>query len=148
MGSMSDLDRALQKEYLHLSAVWDDFDRRVLTIKGWTAAGSIAVMFAWSSKVEASMGFAVGLALVVIAMWVLEAQWKVFQHSNAARIDALEAHFAGTDVVRHPFQSHLRSRRIREAWGPKALLTWFWKPFVWIPYLPLLAMILLTIYVR
>jgi hypothetical protein len=148
MGSMSDLDRALQKEYLHLSAVWDDFNRRVLTIKGWTAAGSIAAMFAWSSKVEASMGFAIGLALLVIAMWVLEAQWKVFQHSNAARIDALEAHFAGTDIVRHPFQSHLRSRRIREAWGAKALLMWFWKPFVWIPYLPLLVMILLTIYVR
>jgi hypothetical protein len=65
---MSDLDDALQKEYLHLSGVWDDFDRRVLTIKGWTAAGSIAAMFAWASKAEASMGFATNIRTVTASM--------------------------------------------------------------------------------
>jgi hypothetical protein len=145
---MTDLDDALQKEYLHLSSVWDDFDRRILTIKGWTAAGSVAAMFAWASKPEASMGFALGLAVLIVAMWVLEAQWKVFQHSNGDRIDALEAHFAGGPRLPSPFQSHFKSRKIREGWGPRALFMWLWKPFVWIPYLPLLLIINLTIYVR
>jgi hypothetical protein len=145
---MIDLDEALQKEYLYLSGVWDDFDRRVLTIKGWTSAGSIAAMFAWASKPEASIGFAVGLAILIVAMWVLEAQWKVFQHSNGSRIAALEAHFAGGAQLTSAFQSHAISRRIREKWGPRGLLMWFGKPFVWIPYAPLLLMILLTIFIR
>ena len=135
------IDEHFVQEYLYSTQAWDDFDNRILTIKGWTAAGGLAAIVAGLGAKELSSPIMVGAALVIVSLWFLEAQWRIFQHSNHARIEALEAYFAGKRPLSAPFQSHTLSALVRTADGwtawPKELFT----PFVFTPYLPLVFLL-------
>jgi hypothetical protein len=93
---------ALQAEYLHLQKTIEDFDGRALTIKAWSVTfGLVAVAGAFAS--HASVPFLIAVAGAAI-FWILEAQWKLFQTSYYARVEAIESHFRGETTVEHPFQ--------------------------------------------
>lgn len=83
----------LKDEYLKLQDIYEDFDRRFLTIKGWSATiciGAIAIGLekgTWSLWLFS--------ALVALLFWWIEAMWKTFQYSNSLRIRLIEGYFRG-----------------------------------------------------
>lgn len=131
----------LSKEYLYLSAVWDDFDRRILIIKGWTAVGGGAAVFTLANARIASPLVPVALGVLITSLWLLEAQWKVFQYSNLSRIADLERYFRGEILLEAPFQSHHLSSEIRKRDGFRAVVEAMFPHFVCIPYVPLILLI-------
>jgi hypothetical protein len=98
----------LKDEYLLIQKLYEDFDTRIMTIKGWSATiGLVAIGggFYYSPYLWL---FAAGIGLV---FWTLEATWKSFQYNYSDRIELLEAGFRSGDIDKiKPFQ-------IYTAWG-------------------------------
>ena len=139
--SSTTIDQLYVQEYLYSAGAWDDFDTRCLTIKGWTAAGGLAAIVASLGAKELSLPIMVAAALVIFSLWCLEAQWRVFQHSNRERILQLEDYFAGRRRLSAPFQPHTLSAEVRKAEGWPAWWRELVSPLAFVPYLPLLALL-------
>jgi hypothetical protein len=83
----------LKDEYLKLQDIYEDFDRRSLTIKSWTITvcfGGIAIGFE-----KDLISLWIFSSIVALLFWWLEAKWKTFQYSNSLRIKQIEAYFRG-----------------------------------------------------
>ena len=80
----------LKDEYLLLQKFYEDYDARVITIKGWSATVGMAAIGAGFYQSRFLWLFAAGAAAV---FWLLEALWKSFQYMYAARIEQIEAAF-------------------------------------------------------
>jgi hypothetical protein len=96
-GTMSDppIDHAtklglLKDEYLLLQRLYEDFDGRVITIKGWSATIGLAALGTGFIYSRYLWLYAAGVGLV---FWTLEAIWKSFQYNYASRILVLEQAF-------------------------------------------------------
>ena len=101
------LRAALQAEYLHLQKAVEDMDARAVTIKAWSISFSLAaVAGAFASKAINVLLLACASAVL---FWWLEARWKTFQDAYYARIDAIERHFRGEQVLPSALQ-------IRASW--------------------------------
>lgn len=99
---MEDKDRLplLKDEYLFLQQQYEDYDRRSLTIKGWVGSGSVAALaLAFNAKHPAAALIPLFTIVLAVVIWMLEANWKLFQHSFAYRIRTLEAHFRGDTTL-------------------------------------------------
>ena len=83
-------------EYLLLQKFYEDFDNRLMTIKGWSATIGLAAIGAGFYQTEYLWLFAAGAALV---FWTLEAVWKSFQYFYAPRLQALEKAFADNNFT-------------------------------------------------
>src|SRR5258707_11834719 len=92
----------LKDEYLLLQKFYEDFDARIITIKGWSltiglvaiGGGFVQSRFLWL--------FAVFSALIC---WGVEAVWKSFQYMYAPRIQELEKAFRNQSFEKiAPFQ--------------------------------------------
>jgi hypothetical protein len=92
----------LKDEYLLLQKFYEDYDARVITIKGWSATIGMAAIGAGFYQSRFLWLFAAGAALV---FWVLEALWKSFQYLYTPRIIVIEEAFR-TNSFAHvaPFQ--------------------------------------------
>jgi len=89
--SYSDPKVALLKdEYLMLQKFYEDFDARIMTIKGWSATVGLAAIGGGFYQSRFLWLFAAGAGLV---FWSLDAVWKSFQYNYAPRIRLLEAAF-------------------------------------------------------
>ena len=92
----------LRDEYLLIQKQYEDFDTRIITIKGWSATvglAAIGVGFQYSKYLWLC---AAGLGLT---FWVLEAMWKSFQYNYGERIETLEEGFRSGDIDKiKPFQ--------------------------------------------
>src|SRR4051812_2684207 len=77
----------LKDEYLLLQNLYEDFDRRSLTIKGWVAAGAIAAL-GLSFNISYSFAAIIPGFVVIISFifWYLETKWKMFQYALTDRI--------------------------------------------------------------
>ena len=85
----------LKEEYFELQRIYEDFDRRALTIKGWAitiCVGGIGIGFQYADQINPLLGLVVFASLL---FWVIEAKWKTFQYANSYRIRKIEAHFRG-----------------------------------------------------
>lgn len=80
----------LKDEYLLLQKFYEDYDARVITIKGWSATIGMAAVGLGFHQSHFLWLFAAGASVV---FWVLEALWKSFQYMYAPRIKLLEAAF-------------------------------------------------------
>ena len=80
----------LKDEYLLLQNFYENFDQRLLTIKGWSATVGIAAIGVGFYQSHYLWLFAAGASL---AFWILEAIWKSFQSMHAYRISELEEAF-------------------------------------------------------
>jgi len=80
----------LKEEYVLLQNFYEEFDRRILTIKGWSATIAIAAIGAGFYQSEYLWLFAAGASL---AFWLLESFWKTFQYLHAPRIRIIEEAF-------------------------------------------------------
>jgi hypothetical protein len=92
----------LKDEYLLLQRFYEDFDTRVLTIKGWSATIGIAAIGVGFYQSTYVWLFAAGASL---AFWFLEALWKSFQYCHGPRIEQIERAFRDEDFANvRPFQ--------------------------------------------
>jgi hypothetical protein len=151
----------LRDEYLFLQAQYEDYDKRSLTIKSWVSSGAIAALaLAFNSSYKSAAFVPVIVAVIVSVIWYLEAYWKLFQYALADRIRIIEAYFRNDPeiLIKNPdpfqiyhwwFKSYRwdepiyeyektekrrpkrHSLRLREA---------AFQRFVYLPYLPILAL--------
>ena len=152
----------LKEEYFFLQSQYEDFDKRSLSIKGWIAGGALAALgFAVKATPGKATGFAcIAAASIALSIWILEANWKMFQYGLRDRIRILEAFFRGqTDILFKdpaPFQiyhwwsiCHVNGNPIypNEKHRPRPLWLRFLKvaaePFVCLPYVVLIALSLI-----
>jgi hypothetical protein len=92
----------LKDEYLLLERFYEDFDARVLTIKGWSATIAIAAIGVGFYQSAFLWLFAAGASL---AFWFLEALWKSFQYCHGNRLERIEKAFREDDYTGiQPFQ--------------------------------------------
>jgi hypothetical protein len=92
----------LRDEYLLIQKLYEDFDSRIITIKGWSATIGLVAVGGGFYYTKYLWLFGAGIGLI---FWVLEAIWKSFQYSYADRIQILEAGFRTGDVEKiKPFQ--------------------------------------------
>lgn len=85
----------LKDEYLKLQEIYEDFDHRSLTIKGWAITiclGGIAVGF---EKENFPLLVISGIASLLF--WWVEARWKTFQYAYSYRIRQIEGFFRGDE---------------------------------------------------
>ncbi|MDB5693637.1 MAG: hypothetical protein JWO81_2700 [Alphaproteobacteria bacterium] len=116
----------LAQEYLQLQKTIEDFDGRALTIKAWSITFSATGVGLAYDKAKPEILLVASLSALVF--WLVDAVWKIHQHSFNARIEAIEAHFrggGGADTA--PFQ-------IRQGWydsfhGPRLGKRWMKVPF-------------------
>ena len=80
----------LRDEYLLLQKFYEDYDARVITIKGWSATIGMAAIGGGFYQSRFLWLFAAGAALV---FWILEALWKSFQYLYSSRIAVIEDAF-------------------------------------------------------
>jgi hypothetical protein len=85
----------LKDEYLLLQKFYEDFDTRIMTIKGWSATIGLAALGAGFYQTKYLWLFASGSSLI---FWVLDATWKSFQYSYRARIVTIEAGFSTLEL--------------------------------------------------
>jgi hypothetical protein len=80
----------LKDEYLLLQKFYEDFDGRVVTIKGWSATVGLAALGGGFYQSRFLWLFAAGAAAI---FWLVEALWKSFQYMYAPRIQEMEKAF-------------------------------------------------------
>jgi hypothetical protein len=80
----------LKDEYLLLQKAYEDYDSRIITIKGWSATIGMAAIGAGFYQSRFLWLFAAGAAVV---FWILEGLWKSFQYMNGPRIELIEEAF-------------------------------------------------------
>lgn len=112
----------LKDEYLLLLRFYEDFDARLLTIKGWSASIAIAAIGLGFQNRNPSLWLFAAAASVVF--WLLEGTWKSFQYAYRARIVEIEEAFRRDDFTQVvPFQTYgrwhagWRQGRVREVLG-------------------------------
>jgi hypothetical protein len=85
----------LTDEYLLLQKFYEDFDSRIVTIKGWSATiGMAAIGGGFSTKSPYLWLFGAGAGVV---FWLVEALWKSFQYMYGPRIKLIEQAFASEE---------------------------------------------------
>jgi hypothetical protein len=80
----------LKDEYSMLQQFYEDFDKRILGIKGWSATIAIAAIGGGFYQTRLLWLFSAGASLV---FWLLESLWKGFQYCYSPRIELLEEAF-------------------------------------------------------
>ncbi len=139
----------LKDEYLKLQDIYESFDQRALTIKGWAITiclGGIAVGF---EKSLDSLWYFSGIAAVLF--WWIEAKWKTFQYSNSLRIRQIEGYFRNDDDKKdlkplqiyntwyksyveglHPHTNKMDNRSPRQKIVSNARLSLVYTPYIYI----------------
>ena len=121
----------LKDEYLTLQQFYEDFDKRILGIKGWSATIAIAAIGVAFYQTRFLWLFAAAASLV---FWLLETIWKGFQYCYSSRIERLEKAFRDEKFDNiAPFQ-------IGQSWYKEfqkkgyQIPTNFRLPIVWFPH--------------
>ena len=80
-----------QDEYRLIQNLYEDYDRRALTIKGWIGSGSAAAL-ALSFTATSRFAFVIPIFVMGIAgvFWFLETKWKMFQYAHRERLQLIE----------------------------------------------------------
>lgn len=81
----------LKDEYFKLQEFYEDYDKRLLGIKGWSVTvGVVALGAGFQNKMPNLWLFA---SIASILFFILELYWKTFQHCYYPRIKKLETAF-------------------------------------------------------
>jgi hypothetical protein len=81
----------LKDEYLLIQKQYEDFDTRIMTIKGWSATVGLVAL---GTGFQYSRFLWLFAALASLLFWILEAIWKSFQYNYSNRIQRIERAFA------------------------------------------------------
>lgn len=131
----------LRAEYLLLQNLYEDYDKRALSLKA--IAGPLLGAGVAAGLKEASAAILVATIAVALSLWLLEAIWKSFQYCLVGRIERLEAWFRGEEGAPEiaPFQIYTAWT---EAWPHRrrigSVAGILVQPFVALPYAVLVAL--------
>jgi hypothetical protein len=130
----------LRAEYLLLQNMYEDYDKRALSLKA--IAGPLLGAGVAAGLREGGDAILVATIAVALSLWLLEAIWKSFQYCLVARIELLEAWFRtenGAAVIA-PFQIYAAWS---ESWPQRrrlgSIAGIFVQPFVALPYVVLVS---------
>ena len=135
---MEGLREELKAEYTMIQSQYEAFDARALQIK--SLSGPLIATLVGFGLEHKSRALIAAAIVIALALWALEAIWKSFQYCYIDRIKLLEAWFRGQQGESiAPFQiftawNEVWHRRFRH---PEALVNILFRPFVYLPYLPL-----------
>lgn len=137
---MPELREELRYEYTILQTNYEAMDGRVLTIKSWITP-LLSAGLGIGLK-DHSLGLVLATGLTTFCLWALEGIWKNFQWCYLARIRLLESVFRGEigmDGI-SPFQIETSwSQSYKHRRSASLLVKTMIRPFVCLPYLPILA---------
>lgn len=130
----------LRAEYLLLQNLYEDYDKRALSLKA--IAGPLLGAGVAAGLKESSAAILIATIAVALSLWLLEAIWKNFQYCLVARIERLEAWFRGD-----PGASEIAPFQIYTAWSESwphrrrvgSVASVLVQPFVALPYVVLVA---------
>jgi hypothetical protein len=139
----------LKDEYFFLQNTYEDFDKRILTIKGWAVTSCLAGIGLGFQNTSPQLWVVSGAGALMF--WLVEARWKTFQYAYGYRIRQIEGYFRG-DEDKHdlvPLQIYnswfnayaydARPHASQASERRRSLLrrtaTYAWLPFVRTPYL-------------
>jgi hypothetical protein len=127
---MDDKAALLKDEYLLLLKFYEDFDARLIIIKGWSVTVSLtAIGLGFQNAKPALWLFGAGAALI---FWILEGTWKSFQYSYSFRIQEIETAFRTGDFAAVvPLQTY---SRWYDGWRRRQWLRTMALPIVWVPH--------------
>jgi hypothetical protein len=147
----------LKDEYLKLQDMYEAYDSRSLTIKGWLSAAAIAGMALGFDGDKNPHGIIwILIAAISACIWYLEGRWKLFQYGLRDRIRVIEAYFRNDPdvLLKDPlpfqtyhwwFQSHRHDtpifeyeKNIRPRPFGRRLFWAMAQDFVFVPYLPII----------
>jgi len=74
--------------------LYEDFDARIVTIKGWSATIGMAAIGGGFYQTHYLWLFS---AVAAVVFWFVEALWKSFQYMHGPRIGLIEKAFAADD---------------------------------------------------
>lgn len=90
----------LKDEYFKLQEFYEDYDKRLLGIKGWSVTiGVVAIGAGFQNKMPNLWLFA---SIVSLVFFILELYWKTFQHCYYPRIEKLENAFRSDNFENIP----------------------------------------------
>jgi hypothetical protein len=78
----------IKHEYFKLQDFYEDFDKRIQTIKGWSITIALAAIAAGLNYKNEYLGLFASLSAVVF--WIIETIWKIFQYHYRPRIVEIE----------------------------------------------------------
>jgi hypothetical protein len=147
----------LKDEYAILQRLYEDFDQRSLTIKGWISFASVAAIALGLDTSKNPRGeIWLIVAIICCCIWYLEGRWKTFQYAFRNRIRTIEAFFRNDpDLLEKsivPFQIYeawfdgyndrpIFTGEARRRGKPLSsrLATAMFQDFVFLPYLPIIG---------
>ena len=126
----------LKDEYLFLEKAYEDYDARLMTIKGWGATVAIAAIGLGFYQNSYLWLFAAGASVV---FWYLESIWKVYQNNYATRIKTLECAFRENQFSKiAPFQIYNSwwesDQKVRKETKQLTFLRTMWNPNIFFPH--------------
>lgn len=130
----------LRAEYVLIQNLYEDFDKRALSLKGLAAPLLGAGLIAGAK--EANHLIVAITCAVALSLWALEAIWKSFQYCLRGRIERLEEWYrqpAPADMP--PFQIYTQwTKAWRQDHGNvRAFARVLFQPFVFLPYAVIIA---------
>lgn len=78
----------IKYEYFKLQDFYEDFDKRIQIIKGWSITIALAAIAAGLNYKNEYLGLFASLSAVVF--WIIETIWKIFQYHYRPRIVEIE----------------------------------------------------------
>jgi uncharacterized membrane protein len=78
----------LKQEYFKLQDFYEDFDKRIQSIKGWCITVVLAAIAAGLNYKNEFLGLFA--AISALFFWIIETIWKMFQYHYKSRIEEIE----------------------------------------------------------
>jgi hypothetical protein len=86
----------IKQEYFKLQDFYEDFDKRIHVIKGWSITVAFAGIAAGLNYKNEYLGLFAAIAALIF--WVIETIWKIFQYHYKPRIEEIEAKMRSNDL--------------------------------------------------
>jgi len=86
----------LQEEYFYLQKSVDEYDKKSLTIKGWSITFSLAILV--GAFVKCNEILLLISSFSALLFWIIDWYWKQFQNANYARLFDIERFISGREI--------------------------------------------------
>jgi hypothetical protein len=125
----------IKQEYFKLQDFYEDFDKRIQTIKGWSITVALAAIAAGLNYKNEYLGLFAAISSFVF--WIIDATWKSFQYHYRPRIAEIEEKMRAEDIT------DIKPLQIYASWGDSyrqkkyTPIKLFSYSIVYIPHLPI-----------
>ena len=86
----------IKQEYFKLQDFYEDFDKRIQSIKGWSVTVALAAIAAGLNYKNEYLGLFAAISALVF--WTIETIWKIFQYHYKTRIEEIEEKMRQDDI--------------------------------------------------